>query len=130
VHAQEEEIIAPEIWKGSPEESRERYAAAKAWNAQVWPRRQRWQGEEPQAGDRHRIVRGTQKGREGTAKEGGLTNRILLVKRCRHGDGTALAGVCPHGFISGNLFKQSLPEVVDPHNLGFSLASNTNTRQE
>jgi hypothetical protein len=69
----EEDILAevewPEIQQGGKQEREECDAPSQEWHApagEVGPRRQ---GEEPQAGDRHRAVGGPEEGREGPEEE-------------------------------------------------------------
>ena len=59
----------PEIRQGSVKARRERHATEEKRNAQI--RKERQDSEEPKAGDRHRPVRGAEKGREGPSSAHG-----------------------------------------------------------
>src|SRR5580765_1294113 len=69
-----EETIIPEIQRaeirqGSQQAGGERHASAEARHAQERQGRAGWQGEEPGAGDRDRLVGGPEEGGEGACQE-------------------------------------------------------------
>src|SRR5688500_8227977 len=63
-----EEIRKSEVRARSEQDRRERNASPQEGDAEERAWRQGRQGEEPQAGDRDRSLRGTKQGREGSAK--------------------------------------------------------------
>jgi hypothetical protein len=70
VGRQEEKLEQEKVWKGREQTRRERDAPTKTRNVEERPRWKGRQGEEPQAGHRHRALGSAQEGREGPAKEG------------------------------------------------------------
>src|SRR4051812_19268506 len=62
------EIRRPQIQPRCKQECQECHASAQERNTQAWQERSWRYGEEPQAGDRDRTIRGTKKGRQGAAE--------------------------------------------------------------
>src|SRR5579872_5806321 len=68
-----------EVFEGFWQGRRKRDAALQEGHRQKRPRRQGRQGQEPQAGHRHRPLQGAQEGQEGTQKEIALKRRLSFM---------------------------------------------------
>src|SRR5438105_10105205 len=73
------------IFPGRIKGRRKRDAPAQEWNAQERQRRQGGQGQEPQAGDRHRPVGSPQKGEKGPAQKTEIQKKQIQKVACRSG---------------------------------------------
>src|SRR5438270_8522544 len=90
MYASKKEVKPSPVWQGSQQNCRQRYAPKKERHAPLWQGRQRWQGKEPQTGNRDRTFGGAQKRAESAFEEIQLftiEGRINKSPKCALGRG-------------------------------------------